>query len=109
MAQTHAAAHTLAHAAEHDAGSCTLETCDGLTGDDYREHAEQIERAAARRFAALDDEARTAYVRAARTFTETQALPEPGEDAALVYARYHGRLLSALGELLDLVGLAPEE
>lgn len=107
MTHSLTARRTRDHAAEHDHGECPV-GCDS-TADDFREMAEQIERNAARRFAALDDDSRRAYAHAARTLAETQQAPEPEDDYGLGYAYRYGQISSALGALLDLVGLAPEE
>lgn len=108
MTHTYAARKSREHAAEHDEGICDLGCT--TTADDFREEADRMEQAAIRRFAALDGEARQAFVRAAFTLATAQQLqPREGEDHALMYARLCGQLTHALGELLDLVGLAPEE
>ena len=109
MTHTRAARSSLAHAAEHEAGTCTL-GCTS-TGDDFRELAERETRAAAARFAALDDHARQAYVRASRILSEVRGDQTPFKfsDRTADYAFKLGKVESMLAELLDLVGLLPEE
>lgn len=107
MTHTLAAARTLKHAAEHDAGTCPNDCLS--TADEFREVARQLDVNAGRRFSALDDEQRRTYARAARFLVETERAPEPEDDFGLEYARRYGLISAVLEELLDLVGLAPEE
>lgn len=64
----------------------------------------------AERFDALDDDARAAFLRASRALVDVQSgrTAKAYDDELSRYAAKCGRLIGALGELLDLVGLAPE-
>lgn len=66
---------------------------------------------AAARFAALDAVSRVRYARAARILAEVRndQMPFVFSDLSMNFAAKCGRLQTALEELLELVGMVPEQ